>query len=354
MLTRYAPVVLISFLSCVDPFSTETKKESDRYIIEGTFSNQAPPYSLKITKSANYSQNLDGITRYVSGATVQAFDAEGNCTPYFEVETGRYQTAVGATPGEIGKSYHLEITTPDGSRIFSHPEQMIDSPPITSVYAEFDPSTIIDEGFSVYLDVKDPADEKNYYKWETIGYYPYSQYCFTLEGERSIFAIESDKTVDGNILSRVPIKHIAFNSTTNYVLQVYQLALSAGAYEFLDGIKKQVQSTGSIFDPPPSFLRGNLYNPDDDLDIVLGYFIVAGASRKDLVLDRSTTGQFPHPYIGTIDEPLYCGDPCNQLCVGFGGGTCGNRPCPPDCANLPGKTNIAPDAWPLTHHPCGD
>jgi hypothetical protein len=350
----YYFLLSLLIIGCVDPFSTETRKDSDHYTIEGGITDQAPPYKIQITKSANYSQNLDGITRYVSGATINVCDEEGNCIPFFEVSAGKYETAVGATPGEIGRQYHVEITTADNVRIFSNPEKMMASPPITAVYSEFDPATVIEEGFQIYLDVEDPSDERNYYKWETRGYEPYSRFCFSVKNEESIFSIESDKIINGNLLSRVPITKISFHSTTLYVLEVYQLALSAGAYEFLDGIKKQVESTGSIFDPPPSFLRGNLYNIDDPTVEVLGYFIVAGTSRKDLVLDRSTTGLFPMPYIGIADTPLYCGDPCDPLCVGFGGGNCGFRPCPPDCANLKGKTNIAPDSWPLPHEECGD
>jgi hypothetical protein len=353
MAKRYA-LFLFLLASCVDPFATETKKESDRFTIEGSITNQSPPYQLKITKSANYTQNIDGITRYVSGAVVKVCDDEGACTPYFETAVGRYQTAVGAPSGVVGKSYHVEITTADGIRIFSYPEAMLLAPPITNVYAEYDPTSLIEEGFQVYLDVQDPGDTPNYYKWESLGFTPYSKYCFSMESEQSIFSIASDKIINGNLLSRVPIKKVPFNSTTHYVLQVYQVALSADAYAFLDGIRKQVQSTGSIFDPPPSFLRGNLYNPDDTGNEILGYFLVGGTSRQDLVLDRSTTGMFPSPYIGTVDDPLYCGDPCNIACATFGGGTCGVRPCPPDCATLPGKTNIAPPSWPFPHLPCGD
>ncbi|HEX6892811.1 MAG TPA: DUF4249 domain-containing protein [Chryseolinea sp.] len=346
--------LLLVTVCCVDPYNTETKKESDRYVVEGTISNQRPPYSIKITKSANYSRDLAGITTYVSGASVQVCDDEGSCMQFFETEPGRYQTDTNVPPGALGKSYHVEITTADGNHLFSYPETMTASPAISSVYAEFETETLNDDGFHVYLDVDDPVDEENYYKWETIGYYPYSGYCFTIEGERSILAIETDKAINGNKLSRNHIKNIPFNNTSYYVLEVYQLALSAGAFSYLDDIRKQVESTGSIFDPPPSFLRGNLYNPDNKDDVVLGYFIVAGAARKDFVLDRSSTGQFPRTYIGTVEDPLYCGDPCNIPCSTFGGGMCGTRPCPPDCASLPGKTNIAPESWPFPHRPCGD
>lgn len=147
-------------------------------------------------------------------------------------------------------------------------------------------------------------------------------------------------------------------TTTNVVgeyflhLEVSQLALSAEAFEYMDAIKKPTESTGSIFDPPPTFIRGNLFNAGDEEDIVLGYFYAGGASRKDLAIDRSVTGQIPRPFAQLAGAPVYCGEPCDPLCLAFTGEKCGYRPCPPDCASIPGVTNIAPDAWPFVHHPC--
>lgn len=348
-------LLIVVATGCVDPFTTKTERITERIVVEGGITNQAPPYSVTLTKTANFSQNLDGIPRHISGATIKVCDGEGNCIPFFEVSNGHYQTATNAQRGQIGKTYHLEVTTADGKRIASFPEQLNSSPPILRGYSEYDPETVLQDGFTVYVDTDDPPSERNYYKWETENYYPYSErFCFTRFYERNIQYIASDKNVDGNIISRAPVEVVALSSSSTFVVQVYQLAITANAYEFLDRIKKQANTSGSIFDPPPTFLRGNLYNVEDDSDEVLGYFIVAGASRIDIVIDRSIPGKTPRSENPLAKEPLYCGDPCDPLCASFGGGTCGDRPCPPECANLPGKTNIAPDAWPHFHQECGN
>jgi Domain of unknown function (DUF4249) len=355
MIRRYSVFIFIFLLACVDPFSTQTEKESDRIVVEGEITDQAPPYNIRLTTTSNYSQTLDGIIHYVSGAQISVCDDDGACIPFFEVDKGRYQTAVNAARGKIGKSYHVEILTAEGKHIFSKPETMIPSPPVTKVYFEYDLSTLSSEGFHVYIDTDDPADARNYYKWETIGYDPYSQYCFNKISDKPLELIASDERANGKAISRLQVRRVPYNTTAFYVLEVYQLALSPGAYAYLNSVKKQIQSTGSIFDPPPSFIRGNLYNTEDESENVLGYFVAAGTSRKDLVIDRTSTvvGAYPRPFVSPVAEPQYCGDPCNLLCVAWTGGKCGNRPCPPDCAFLPNVTNIAPDAWPLPHHPCG-
>ncbi len=314
-----------------------------------------PPYSVTLSTTANFNQELDGIPRMISGASVQVCDDEDNCIPFFEVARGQYSTAMNATPGEVGKTYHVEITLADGTNIASQPETMKAPVPIERVYWEYDPATVVETGFTVYVDTEDLKGEKNYYKWETDNYYPYSErFCFTRFYERNVQFISSDKNVDGNLISRMPVKVVAYSSTSMFVSQVYQLTISARAYEFLDNIKKQANTSGSIFDPPPGFLRGNLFNVNDSGNEVLGYFIVAAASRKDVVIDRSVPDSEPRPFVFPVKEPLYCGDPCDPLCVSYGGGTCGNRPCPPDCVDLPGITNIAPEAWPYPHQECGN
>jgi hypothetical protein len=37
---------------------------------------------------------------------------------------------------------------------------------------------------------------------------------------------------------------------------------------------------GSLFDPPPGTVKGNLYNAGDPNELILGYFSVSGVSYK--------------------------------------------------------------------------
>lgn len=337
---------------CVDTFNTSTEKLADRIVVEGGITTQPPPYLVTLSSTSNFSQNIDGISRFISGAQITICADDGVCIPLFEVSKGKYSTAIDVVRGEIGKSYHVKISTAEGKSIQSIPEKINSSPPITRGYVEYDPVTLRDAGFQVYIDSEDTDQEKNFYKWETENFYPYSGFCFNRIYEKEIGRISSDKFIDGNTLSRVKVKSVPFESTSTWVVQVYQLAISETAFEYFDLIKKQTTTTGSIFDPPPSFLRGNLVNNSNPDEEVLGYFVVAGVSRLDVVIDRTVSGLSPRPFVGTVNDPIYCGVPCNTLCVAFNGGKCGNRPCPPDCALLSGKTNVAPDAWPYPHREC--
>ena len=132
------------------------------------------------------------------------------------------------------------------------------------------------------------------------------------------------------------------------------MALSASAYTFLNNLEKQINVEGSIFDPPPSFLRGNILNIEQPEKIALGYFYVAGVAESDIAIDRSQVGKNPDIFIGLQPDPLYCGDPCDPMCVTFGGGKCGVKPCPPECNSMPDITYIPPNAWPLPYKRCDE
>lgn len=354
MLKRFAPILLLFTCTCIDPFSTDPGPHQPRYVVEGTFTDRAGIKTVTITTSAKYSQGIDGLTRYVSEAFVKICDDDNNCTNLMEGEKGRYSAEVSGT---TGKFYHVEIELKDGQKIYSKPELMTASPPISKLYDEFDPGTVQSHGFNVYVDTDDPGDQRNYYKWETIAYFPYSLRCFYKLPQKDLTLIMSDKNVNGKTVSRIKVREVPYSGTGPYVVEVLQLALSSDAYQYVDGVVKQIETTGSIFDPPPSYLRGNLYDPDDETEDVLGYFLVAGTSSSAIAIDRSVsrTGVSPNPDAESlVPEPVYCGDPCNLMCVAFGGGQCGFAPCPPECHYLPNVTSNAPPAWPFPHKPCGN
>lgn len=345
--------ILFFATGCIDPFAVQITEQPEQYVVYGRITDQEPPYKVVISKTSNYSRNIDGFTQYISEATVQVCDNLGNCIPFFEMAKGQYETTLQAPRGIVGRFYHVEIVTKEGARIESKEEELIASPPITAVYYEYDINSVQLDGFQAYLDTNDPANEKNYYKWETTSYYPYSTQCFYKIEGASYPLIASDQNTNGNSLSRVFLRDVTFNRRDYFVVEAHQFALSQEAYQFWNEIKKQVDATGSIFDPPPSYIRGNLFHPDDEGKNVLGYFMVAGVSVKGVAIDRAVGELTPIPQSKElVPAPCYCGIPCPGSCGPFNPCKCGDPPCPPECSLVPGVTSVAPKDWPLPHDPC--
>jgi len=310
---------------------------------------------VTIAYSGNYTKDVTGVPDYITGAYVCINDDQGNCEELTEISRGTYATRKDGIRGVIGRSYYIEIRPHIGNTYRSIPETILPPPPIQRMYYQYNPGTIFKKnGFDVYIEFKDPVEEKNYYKWETIGWYQYSLDCWKKVYDPSPFNLISDKRFNGQHVTGVYLVTAPYNSRMPYVVDGYQLALTSSAYEFLENLKKQVSITGSIFDPPPTFIRGNIYNVDNPDNIALGYFYSAGAAEQGIAIDRTQVIESPENYITLLPKPLYCGDPCDMNCVIFGGGTCGTEPCPPECNNLPDMSYIPPDAWPLFYKRCDE
>ena len=56
-----------------------------------------------------------------------------------------------------------------------------------------------------------------------------------------------------------------------YSINVKQYALSHEAYLFFEKIKKNTEQLGSIFDPQPSELQGNIHCITNPAETVVGY-----------------------------------------------------------------------------------
>ena len=68
-----------------------------------------------------------------------------------------------------------------------------------------------------------------------------------------------------------------------YSMKLKQYAVSHEKYLFLQKMKKNTEQTGSLFDPQPSQLSGNIHCLTDPNETVIGYVeISAGANPKDI------------------------------------------------------------------------
>jgi len=92
-----------------------------------------------------------------------------------------------------------------------------------------------------------------------------------------------------------------------YSIQVRQYALSADAYTFWTNLKKNTEQLGSIFEPQPSQINGNIHSATNPQEPVIGYISVGSTSLKRIFILNQ---QLPYwaaitPYQGCVDTPLY-------------------------------------------------
>lgn len=99
-------------------------------------------------------------------------------------------------------------------------------------------------------------------------------------------------------------------------LKVYQHSLTEEAYNFFRIMEQQKETTGTVLDPPPAEVKGNMFNVDDENEQVIGFFDASAVSVKEVTILR---------------ENIDYADISFQW--------------PDDCRVLPGATTEIPDGW---------
>ncbi|HEY4877098.1 MAG TPA: DUF4249 family protein, partial [Puia sp.] len=92
----------------------------------------------------------------------------------------------------------------------------------------------------------------------------------------------SDELINGN-----EIIHTVFYSPIywfgNHFVEVKQYSLNRDSYIFWQQYLEQTNRTGSILDPLPASLIGNIHNAADSNDIALGYFEASAVNTKKVI-----------------------------------------------------------------------
>ncbi|MFT4857559.1 MAG: hypothetical protein ACI8YP_001886 [Algoriphagus sp.] len=302
------------FVSCIDPYQVELDKGAQLLTIDGIITSIPQVHSIRLTRSDTYGSVFQGLVRPVTGATVIVRDDLGNVTffPQNNGDPGRYDSPANFAT-VIGRSYTLQIQTVEGKVYTSFPERVESVPEIKDltyqvikipVEGEINPKS----GVQLIASLDDPADQNNFYLWRNNP----SVYvlktrpdlftprpsdanpsrdpqpkdccntCFRSElvGNQSLFIAQDDNF--NGLNTRLPVGFIeddGLRFIQTYRVDLRQMSVSQEAYRFLRLVKQQTEISGSVFDPPPANIRGNMISLDDPEEEVLGYFI-AGAERK--------------------------------------------------------------------------
>ncbi len=283
----FSLVTLFGLSACDDSFPIgDLANNSDRIVVEGTFTNENRIQVIHISRTLAFTKPSSDSDSYpkLSGAQVSVSDGEGSIFNFIEQKPGVYATS-GPVQAIVGRSYTLTITTSDGKQYVSTPEQMQEVIPIKALKVTEKEFNGFDEEPGVLrklinLTFDDPAGVNNYYRW----YWKESPNDnFPIIDSTFNNTYDEDRFFDGTEL-KFDLS-IVENDDTRFV-QVYQTAITAGAYEFLQQIDAQQESGLGPFSPTPTPVRGNITNKNDSRDFALGYFIVSSVTSSMLEITQ--------------------------------------------------------------------
>ncbi len=307
---KYIYILIVVFSSCIKEYKPNISKYEDVFVVDGKLTNLPGPYVVKLSRSYKFEEKV-GLP--VDGAQLKIVDNTGIETELEETDKGVYVTTDNTFRGVAGKSYKLQIMLDD--EIYeSEMETLIEPVSIDSIFWELKRTENNRNGIQLLLNTHDAQNKTRYYGWEyvdtwkyivpvdhpdhldrKVGYASSSNYYYNI-------ATTIHRNTD--IIERHPLQFISEDVNKLYLrysILVTQYAFTDQTYKYLKDLVTINQNQGSLFDPTPHSLTGNIKNISNKDLPVLGYFMVAGASEKRIFIDRSELPKEYRPTSGFAD-----------------------------------------------------
>lgn len=307
----YLPAFLAAFLmfsGCIDEIQLDIDSDIRYLAVDGMVTDSLQDQRISVYYSAVLGFGSDNVKDPVTGATVRVVDGDGNAWDFEESQPGLYVRRFRGIPGQ---SYLLELRLPDGKDIRSRPARLPASPRLEAPTLQVTQSlSVSSTGRSIYeyklsvgmnTDVGD-LPEKPYLRWRATGEYEFGEdypgimdrkICYIPHNIdfNKIKVFDTHTLADGRLFDE-PFLQLKYDYrfAFQYCLSLYQFAISEAEYRYWEQVRDIVNIDGSLFDPPPGTVTGNLYNPADPNEVVLGYFSVAGVRFRREFLNAVTVG----------------------------------------------------------------
>jgi hypothetical protein len=299
-------ILLSGILGCVDPISLKVQQGAGALVVDGMITDEPGAFIVKLSRSIAFdnSQVLRVYPVPETGATLRISDDKGSWETGVEIDPGQYLFSF--LKGTVGNSYVLDITTSDGKQYRSGEEQMQPAikPERTEYEFKFYQNAIVSttrgtayiplDAFFMYAIVNDPPEKGNFHLWQAEGTFEFFSFtdhdtlkqCWAPHPGRLETGIElSDDIYTNGKTNRQFVCVVPYNRISHFLVNMKQMSLTERAYEYWRASKNQHTTTGSLMDPPPAAIRGNIYNVADD-ELVLGYFGASSVIRTNHLLNR--------------------------------------------------------------------
>lgn len=300
--------LIFSAYGCIKEIAAPIRHSTPVLVVEGSITTEPAPYTIQLSYSGSFTTSeVDSNQIFVDDAIVMIRDENGDSTVCNRVFPGTYQSIDPGFVGKVGHTYSITIHLANGKTYVSKPETILPVSPVDSVSIVYDSSTIYDvrpNQFIVSAHSHDPVDSQNYYRWTASGYVarkswgepctpfsppcadPYMCKCYALCAqyvEENRINILSDKLVNGREITQ-EVFHSPIYWYGKHFLEIKQYSLTRDAYYFWQQYITQTTRTGSILDPLPASLLGNIYNESDSNDIALGLFSASAVFVKKVII----------------------------------------------------------------------
>lgn len=294
---KYWFYIALAFTQCVEPYPIPSIRANSQFLVVDAFLNATDQHiRVRLTRTVNLNDSSDFTPEL--NARVFVNEQSGGTHTLLEMGEGFYESNFTVS---VAERYQLEIKTPNET-FQSDFIPVLQSPAIDSVNWRTD-----ELGVSMHVSTHDPSNQTRFYLWKYVETWEFRaafQSSFIFENgsyiyrlpEQDIFhcwheensseiLIGSTNQLNKDIVSDLPLLHIPNRSEKllqKYSILVEQIAITGEAYDFWQQLKKNTESLGTLFDPQPSQIKGNIQGANGQP--VIGYFMASTTSKKRMTV----------------------------------------------------------------------
>jgi hypothetical protein len=320
--------ILVFLYSCIDPYDPDPLHGNTRFLIVEGYISMGDYSNITLSYSRGLKDTVSNTFENSAAVTIERDDEKS----YQMLQKGNGVYTSAEAMNDTSRRYRIRIRLGTKTYISSF-VQAKNAPPIDTLEPVFLPA-----GVSLLLTTHDPLQATHYYKWEYEETWQFhsaylSVFCFnndelihrqksdTANPESNVYdcwsSEKSKKIIIGNsvalgqdIIYKFPF---AFVDTSNLKLQykysnlIRQRAITQEEYEYWEQIQKTSERMGSLFDPMPDNIRGNIRCVEDEKEIVVGYIGAGATSEKRMYVLNTDMPHYTLPYdLGTEEWKQRC------------------------------------------------
>lgn len=318
------PALLLILAGCIEPFSPSEVNSSENHLVVDGFFNVSGTDTSRIELRRTQLVNETARPAIETGAIVVIEQESGDTFSFTETGSGMY-----VLPPRVynpAAKYRISIKTKSGQEYLSEYVTVSRTPAIDSLTYRLD---TFQNAMIFYVNAHDDQNHTQFYRWKFDETWEYeATYYSALEvvnekvvlrkqnintcwGRKNSGSILLGSTVrlTSDVIKNLPLNTVPVSTNKFYIkysLFVRQYGLSRQAFEYWTDLAKTTQATGSLFDPQPSKVTGNIRNKADSDEPVFGYFSASTEETKRITIS---------PHLGVLARctepdtlPVRCDD----------------------------------------------
>ncbi|WP_339888329.1 DUF4249 domain-containing protein [uncultured Flavobacterium sp.] len=334
-------LLVITAVSCTEPYALQTNTFENAIVIEATITNELKKQEIKISRTFQLEEKEP---QPETNATVYITDDLGNQYNFNETD-GKYISQF-EFQAMSERQYQLFVNTSNGKQYTSTREKLTTINNLTSVEATVKNKFGVN-GVDITANSFDPTGTSKYYRYEyeetyktiapfwapdslqifgnaeewnlALGHIEYaftqhqrvgeSKTCYKTEVSNDII-LENTTLTGEDKIKDYSIRFISqdnYNIANRYSIKVRQYIQSLASYTYYKTLK-DISASGNVLSPSqPGFINGNISSVENKNEKVIGFFDISSVSEKRIFFNYNDLfpGEPEPPYFYDCEISTY-------------------------------------------------